>query len=269
MEFWLITNNIKLAEFATKNYVKRIFIDLEKLGKFERQGHLNSWKSHHMPEDIKIMKNIIKKNILIVRLNPFNQNTEDEINYSIKNGADYLMLPMIKKLDDVKIFCQLVAKRVEIIPLIETKESIDLLPKIIEIDGINEIYIGLNDLSLSLGLKFMFEPLINGILEDTSKLLNLNGIKWGFGGIARIGEGLLPAEYIIGEHIRLKSNKVILSRTFFKDDKNNFDFNNKLFAREISKLNHSVNFWLRNSEDNLQKNKQKVKNLIEEIILNK
>ena len=36
----------------------------------------------------------------------------------------------------------------------------------------------------------------------------------GFGGIARIGEGMLPSDNILGEHVRLGSSSVILSRTF-------------------------------------------------------
>ena len=35
----------------------------------------------------------------------------------------------------------------------------------------------------------------------------------GFGGIAH-WEGLIPAEQIIGEHVRLGSKRLILSRTF-------------------------------------------------------
>lgn len=40
------------------------------------------------------------------------------------------------------------------------------------------------------------------------------GIKYGFGGIARVGAGELPAEMIIREHYRLGSTMAILSRSF-------------------------------------------------------
>jgi len=39
-------------------------------------------------------------------------------------------------------------------------------------------------------------------------------IPYGFGGIARLGTGLLPAENILAEHYRLGSSMVILSRSF-------------------------------------------------------
>ena len=44
------------------------------------------------------------------------------------------------------------------------------------------------------------------------------GIPYGFGGIARIGEGTLPAESIVMEHYRLGSSRVILSRSFCNTD---------------------------------------------------
>ena len=37
--------------------------------------------------------------------------------------------------------------------------------------------------------------------------------------VARVGEGALPAEYVLGEHYRLGSQMVILSRAFCNADK--------------------------------------------------
>jgi hypothetical protein len=47
------------------------------------------------------------------------------------------------------------------------------------------------------------------------------GIPYGFGGIAKIGEGLLPAERVITEHYRLGSTRAILSRSFCDTQFNN------------------------------------------------
>ena len=40
------------------------------------------------------------------------------------------------------------------------------------------------------------------------------GLPYGFGGIARLGTGDLPAEKVIMEHYRLGSTRAILSRSF-------------------------------------------------------
>ena len=88
------------------------------------------------------------------------------------------------------------------------------LDKILAVPGVDELFIGLNDLHISMGLTFMFEFLSNGLLEYIANKCNKAGMPFGFGGIARIGEGDLPSDNILGEHVRLGSTSVILSRTF-------------------------------------------------------
>src|SRR5690606_9048961 len=74
--------------------------------------------------------------------------------------------------------------------------------------------LGLNDMHLSYKKKFMFELLTDGTVEYICKKISEYGIPYGFGGIARLGHGMLPAEYIIAEHYRLGSSMTILSRSF-------------------------------------------------------
>jgi hypothetical protein len=56
--------------------------------------------------------------------------------------------------------------------------------------------------------------LTGGLLDHLAGLCRNKGIKFGFGGTARLGRGLLPAEDILVEHARLGSTQVILSRDF-------------------------------------------------------
>ena len=57
--------------------------------------------------------------------------------------------------------------------------------------------------------------LMNGLSMDSlCEKMRMKGIKYGFGGIARVGYGMLPAEYIIAEHYHLGSTAAILSRGF-------------------------------------------------------
>ena len=60
----------------------------------------------------------------------------------------------------------------------------------------------------------MFELLCDNTVSKLCKKIGNKGIKYGFGGIARVGLGLLPAEYIITEHYHLGSTAAILSRGF-------------------------------------------------------
>lgn len=83
-----------------------------------------------------------------------------------------------------------------------------------KVPGIDQMHIGLNDLHLCYHQKFMFQLLADGTVDRLCTRLRDASIPYGFGGVGRPGSGTLPAEYIIGEHVRLGSQYVILSRSF-------------------------------------------------------
>ena len=214
LDFMFITNNPKVAEAAQECNVRRVWVDLETLGKEERQKGMNTVKSHHSLSDISLLRGVLNTSELLVRVNPINPGSKDEINEAIERGADMLMLPMFKTVEEVGSFLDYVKGRVKTTLLFETKESYEHQEEILHQGGFDEAHIGLNDMHLSYGLTFMFELLPNGIVETMCKRFKENGIPYGFGGIAKIGEGLLPAECIIAEHYRLGSTRAILSRSF-------------------------------------------------------
>ncbi len=209
-----ITNIPAVALIAEKNGVDRIMIDLETLGKEERQKNMNTVKSHHTVADISTISNILTTSELLVRVNPWHDTSVDEIEAVISAGADRIMLPMWKTISEVASFLKTINGRVRTTLLLETKEAVEILDDILDNPLLDEIHIGLNDLHLSYGLTFMFELLSNGVVENLCQKCKAKGIPYGFGGIARIGEGTLPAERIVMEHYRLGSTRAILSRSF-------------------------------------------------------
>lgn len=219
MEFMFITNRVDIAKIADQAGIDRVWIDLETLGKEERQKSMNTVKSKHSLSDISKIKPVLQQSKLQVRINPWNDNSQYEIDTAIENGADIIMLPMFKACDEVKGFINAVGGRTKVNLLVETREAVENIDSILKVDGIDEIHIGLNDLHLSYQLQFMFELLINGVVEKLSEKIRLYGIPFGFGGIAQLGAGIVRSENIMAEHIRLGSSRVILSRSFFDIDK--------------------------------------------------
>lgn len=222
LKLMYITNQPDVVKIATEAGVDIIFIDMEYIGKDERQGGMDTVKNHHTISDIKNIRKIIdadcKKTEILVRVNPIHNDSETEIKEAIASGADIVMLPMWKTLDEVKKFLQLVGGQAKTCLLLETKEAAEIIDEVLKLDSIDCIYIGLNDLHLSYGMKFMFEPLTEGIVDTLAEKIKSKGIDFGFGGIAKLHEGAVPAEKVLGEHIRLKSDMVILSRSFCKMD---------------------------------------------------
>jgi len=218
MELIYITNNSDLAIAAQSAGVDRIMVDLEILGKQDRQGHLNTVISNHSLEDVERIRSVLSISKLLVRVNPINEQSKLEIDSAIEQGADIIMLPMFKTALEVETFIQIVGGRVTTCLLLETKEAVLDIDNILSVKGIDEIHIGLNDLHLSMGLSFMFELLVNGVLDKLNKKIIKAKIKFGFGGVARLDGGNLDASLILSEHTRLGSSMVILSRDFKEKD---------------------------------------------------
>ena len=267
-----ITNRPEIARIVEDAGVQRIFVDMEYIGKAERQGGMDTLQSHHTIEDISAIKKVLTSAKIMVRCNPIhdaNENyisSKEEIDLSIKAGADILMLPYFKTVKEVEKFISLVDGRVKTLPLVETPEAVECIDEILEIDGIDEIFIGLNDLSLGYGMKFMFQPLADGTVEKLCEKFKKKGLPYGFGGIASLGKGLLSSDRVIAEHYRLGSTCAILSRSFC----------NTNVITDIEKIRHIFNVELKairdwekqceNGSVDFVSNKKEIKRLVSEIV---
>lgn len=228
LKLMYITNRPEIARIAMDAGVDRIFIDLETIGKSARQAGMNTVQSHHTISDIIAMRKALPDATILVRCNPTHDATstyvdhEKEIDDIIAAGADIIMLPYFKTTEEVARFLCAVGGRVRTMLLFETPEALDRVDEILALPGIDEVFVGLNDLSLGYGKKFMFTMLADGKVEYLCKKFRENGYPYGFGGIAGIGLNvLLPAEKIIMEHYRLGSQSVILARSFCNTEHRN------------------------------------------------
>ena len=220
LQLMFVTNRVDVAEAAQSAGVDRIFVDMEYIGKSDRQGGMDTVQNMHTIEDVKALRKVLTTTTLHVRCNPVHDatenypSTEDEIDAIIDAGADVIMLPFFQNAQQVSRFVKAVGGRVKTNLLVETPESAENIDEILEVEGIDEIHIGLNDLHLGYGMTFMFELVANGTVEKLCKKIAKKNISYGFGGVARVGTGTLPAECVLGEHYRLGSERVILSRAF-------------------------------------------------------
>lgn len=215
-----ITNRPEIAVIAENSGVDRIFVDLEYIGKDIRQGGMDTVQSKHKLDDVRTVSNALKKADLLVRINPIHDKSDrycsskEEIDKAIENGADILMLPYFKTPEEVARFVEYIDGRVKTMPLVETPEAAEQIDEILKIGGIDEIFIGLNDMSLGYGKKFMFELLADGTVDRLVEKIKEKNIPYGFGGLASLDGGLVPGRMVLMEHYRLGSGCVILSRSF-------------------------------------------------------
>ena len=217
-----ITNSPALAAQCDALPGMRLFVDLERNGKAERQAGRNTFISTHQIGDVGRVKAVLRHARLMVRVNPYDPAqaaaAQAEVDDVIAQGADLIMLPMFTSAAQLRAFAGIVAGRVPLVPLLETAGALASLDEWITTPGMAEVFVGLNDLHLSLGCRFMFEPLVLGHVDRVALAARQHGLRFGFGGIARVNEGLLPGQDVLAEHLRLGSQAVILSRTFNRVD---------------------------------------------------
>jgi len=266
MQFFFITNSIELASFAVANGVDRIFVDLEILGKVQRQGHLNTLISRHDIADVAALRPYVPEGNLHVRVNPVHEGTQNEVDTVIAAGADVIMLPMFHGPAEVAQFVKAVGGRARTSLLVETVGAMQSLAQCIEIKGVDEVHIGLNDLHLELGNRFMFEPFADGLVDRMAMILNDAGMPFGIGGVARVGEGILPAELILSEHARLGSTGAILSRTFHRQATTTAEIEAQMdFAAEIQALRYTYAEHLGTGAQQLERNHEKLVAIVRQI----
>lgn len=268
LKLMYITNDPKVARIAVNAGVERIFLDMEVMGKAQRQGHMDSVKFFHTFDDIRrVRQEIGSDGELMARLNPPYDGTGGEVEQAIASGADCLMLPMWKSAEEVTRFVNNVAGRAKTVALLETREADGEADRVCKIPGLNEVHIGLNDLHLSYGRSFLFELLADGTVDRLCATMKQGGKPYGFGGVGRPGGGMLPAERILAEHYRLGSSMVILSRSFCDTSRiRDYGEITSIFQEgvgEIRRLEASFAQW---TEEDFLENHREVGRCVEKIL---
>ena len=218
LKYFYITNDPEVARIADKNGADRIFIDLERIGKEQRQP-MDTVKNYHSLSDIEKVRPFVKNAELLVRINPFYDGTKEETDKAISYGADVIMLPMWTSAREVNDLVNIVDGRTKVLPLLETDRAAKCIDEVLDINGIDEIHIGLNDLSISMGRKNLFELFCDGTVDALADKCKEKNMTFGVGGVGAVDVELaLSAKNILAEHYRIGSEMVILSRAFCNRD---------------------------------------------------
>lgn len=270
LKYFYITNSPAVAQVCERAGVDRVFVDMEYIGKDKRQGGLDTVQNHHTIDDVKNLRRVLCQSELLVRVNPIGNHSKDEINAVVEAGADVIMLPMWKSASDVKTFINLVDGRAKTLLLLETDEARLCLDEVLELEGIDEIHIGLNDLHLSQNKKFMYELLVDGTVDEIAIKLNKSNVRFGIGGVGKVKyDNLLPAENILSEHYRLGSSMVILARAFCDWTKLNLDEFEKIMTQGVADNREFENELMQKDEQFFADTHKKTAEIIQQIVSKK
>lgn len=252
--FFLMTNDPQLACHAEEAGIKRIGPDLEILGKEGRQGnHLDSQISRHTIEDVDRIRSVLTKSEVFVRINPIHSRSADEIERVLEGGAQVIMLPMFRTATEVSHFLSMVRGRAKPVLLFETPEAMMRIDEILDVEGVQEVHVGLNDLSIGLKLDSRFEVLGSDMMDGLAEAIRKRNLPYGFGAMARPNDSTLPIppDQVIGEVVRLGASRASVSRYFFPRNQEPFDFD-----QEIHRVRERIAYWRTASPESLKKNRQ-------------
>ena len=148
MKYIYITNRPEIAAIAQGTGVDRICVDMEYIGKAQRQKGMNTALNRHSFGDVASIRRVIDRSELLVRVNPIHDTQEDgypaseeEIDRVIKAGADIVMLPYYKTEAEASRFLEAVDGRAKTMLLLETAEAAKLIDAVGVTDAADEIHI--------------------------------------------------------------------------------------------------------------------------------
>ena len=258
----LISNDPRWIRAGDEAGINRIGLDVEHMGKWERQRHIpNARISKHTLEDLSLVRTTLKRAKPFVRLNRMNPVTRDEIERALALGAGVIMFPGFRQRDEVERFMEWVDRRAEIVLLLETAAALERLPDFLSLPGVDEIMIGMNDLSLELNLSGPMEILVSDVMPYLAKEIRRAGLRFGFGGVARpeITDLPVPADLVLAAYARLGAGSAWISRSFFQGG-----LTPEQMGGAVADLRARLEFWFEQSPESLEAAAEKMRGLVGE-----
>lgn len=249
----LITNHAATAQMAELAGIDRIMIDLERTGKAERQAGRDLFLSDHTWDDVSQMAGLLSHAQVHVRINPWSPDSTGEVDEAIVRGANVVMLPMVHDINHAHRFVDAVQGRARTSLLVETFAALQQADQLTAMAGLDEIHLGLNDLSIDLNRSVIFEVLVERLLDPMAAASHHAGILFGFGGVTSSSAKSLPIdpERILAEQARLQSDVGILGRSFRRlcDGKTP-----EQIAKEVRWIRETLAQWTQATIEDYKKN---------------
>jgi len=258
--FTALSSDAATVRAADNAGVDRIGIDIERWGKAQRQGHIpDSRISPHRLEDLASVAANVTNAEIFIRINPIHEHSRAEIEAALAFGAESMMLPQFHTIREVDTFLRILDGRAVAILLLETPDGIRNLREILRVDGVSEVMVGLNDLHLALGMSSHFEVVSSGLIRRVSDAVLDAGLRFGFGGVARIGDYSLPVppDLVLAQYPRLGATSAWLSRSFFRE------LAREDLKPEVLAIRRRLDFWGRQHHEVLEGKCRDLEQLLE------
>ncbi len=191
-------------------------LDWERRGKRRRQAGSDTQINADTPDDLAAVRAATGGRV-VCRVNGWDRWTPGEIDLAVALGADEVLLPMVRRTEDVDAAIDHVGGRCGLGILIETTDAVRRADELLR-RRLARVYVGMNDLMIDRGGGPLFAALVDGTVDRLAELAAAAGIPFGVAGLT-VPEGgdPVPCPLLAGELARLGASFTFLRRSFHAD----------------------------------------------------
>lgn len=198
---------------AVGSGVDGIVVDWECIGKEERQTSADTQINHDTLDDLRRVRACTNA-LVVCRINNYSATITEEIEQAIEAGADEILLPMVRTVEEVEAVLDQVRSRCGVGILIETVAAVEIADRLARLP-LSRVYVGLNDLAIERKTPNIFTAVADGTVERIRRSFR---VPFGFGGLTLPDRGdPIPCRLLIGEMTRLQCDFSFLRRSFYRD----------------------------------------------------
>jgi len=240
LDLTLLHNDPAWICAAAEANVERVGVDIERLDKEHRQGSVTDARiQQHELSDLLAINQHAPTLGRFARLNSWNQGSVNEIEKALSHGATFLMLPYFTRIEEPAAFIKHVAGRAQVILLIETFPAVIRIREILQLDGISEIMVGMNDLHLEARTGSPFEICASPLMDMIAEQVHAKGLKFGFGAVAGLDDDLpVSPDLILARMAQLGVTSTWISRSLLKSISDP-----KQLRIEIERIRQRFGYW--------------------------
>jgi len=193
-----------------------VVVDWERRGKRARQAGADTQINADTPAHLADVRRATS-GVVACRVNRWSPWTPAEIDLAVTLGADEILLPMVRRPEEVDAALEVVAGRCRLGILVETTEAVRRVDVLVT-RPLARVYVGLNDLMIDRGGSSLFAPLVDGTVDRVAAATIGAGIPFGVAGLTRPEAGRpVPCRLVLGALARVNASFTFLRRSFWAD----------------------------------------------------
>lgn len=193
-----------------------VVVDWERRGKVARQAGADTQINADTADDLARVRGA-GTGWVLCRTNAWDSWTPQEIELAVGLGADEVLLPMVRRPEEIDAALDVVAGRCGLGILVETTDGVRRVDELLS-RPLSRVYVGLNDLMIDRGAVSLFEPLIDGTVERVREAATAAGVPFGVAGLTLPEAGHpVPCRLLIAELARIDTSFTFLRRSFHAD----------------------------------------------------